>query len=214
MKVPTVYEAGRRALELEVWLQDIEILECGKWLIAVRNLPSAEGKKGPWCLVARKFDTRGEAQDFVENLPSWRNGQVIPDHNAMELIKRANTSEITRPEYHSTREMAEYCGISEMEYDTALPQDWFENFHLVTGFSPVGTVVWLYPEGSIFGEPYPVTEEAAEELRVYEKYKNSKWKIILPTGMGKPMFTDDITAAKEMVKYYGKGTQTILLQLK
>ena len=43
-------------------------------------------------------------------------------------------------------------------YDTALPQQWSEDFRKRTGLWPVGHMVWLYDEESrIFGRPYALT---------------------------------------------------------
>lgn len=44
-----------------------------------------------------------------------------------------------------------------MTFDCALPQDWVDS--LKAGFSDlvIGHFVWLYPEGSVFGIPAPVT---------------------------------------------------------
>lgn len=48
-------------------------------------------------------------------------------------------------------------------FDTALPQPWVNNCQS-QGFDPRGVVVWSYDRHSTFGEPFPLTEEAAIEL--------------------------------------------------
>jgi len=41
-------------------------------------------------------------------------------------------------------------------YDTALPQDWYDEATNLTGINPSGHIVWAYEDGSIFGTAYPV----------------------------------------------------------
>lgn len=48
-------------------------------------------------------------------------------------------------------------------YDTALPQPWV-NACLEDGFDPRGSFVWVYPVGSLMGQPGPLTAEAAREI--------------------------------------------------
>lgn len=47
----------------------------------------------------------------------------------------------------------DYCAT----YDCALPQGWVDLVEERTGTSPVGHVVWLYPQGHLMGYPMPVT---------------------------------------------------------
>jgi len=54
-------------------------------------------------------------------------------------------------------------------YDTALPQDWVDDFHKVTGVYPVGLFVWCYDNAKTFGEPYPLTMAAFKLLLQYER---------------------------------------------
>lgn len=51
----------------------------------------------------------------------------------------------------------------QVTFDTTLPQGWVDD---VTdrGFDPRGQVVWAYPQGTIFGLPMPLTEEARKAL--------------------------------------------------
>lgn len=49
------------------------------------------------------------------------------------------------------------------------------------------------------------TSEKAIEKKMLKQGK--KYKITLPKGKGKPLYTDSFNAAKEMVKEYGKGTK-------
>jgi hypothetical protein len=54
-------------------------------------------------------------------------------------------------------------------FDTSLPQGWYDRFTKVMGINPFGRFVWGYPEGSLFGEPLPLTQEAADWLVEFEK---------------------------------------------
>ena len=54
-----------------------------------------------------------------------------------------------------------YPGIT---FDTALPQEWVNNL-LDHGDDIRGKVVFAYPEGCVFGIPYPITTEGANILR-------------------------------------------------
>lgn len=57
-------------------------------------------------------------------------------------------------------------------FDTALPQNWVDDFKDKTGEFPFG-FVWFYPKsgqpGHIWGKPFPLTKEAQELLAKYEK---------------------------------------------
>ena len=53
---------------------------------------------------------------------------------------------------------------SKLNYDYAIPQDVFEDIAKKTGKNPSGHVVWIYPDGTIFGGPTPVSQEGAEIL--------------------------------------------------
>lgn len=56
----------------------------------------------------------------------------------------------------------------DLTFDTALPQPWVDM--MVTGyyFDPRLCVVWGYPPGNAFGNPYPLTQEAKAHLsRIY-----------------------------------------------
>lgn len=69
--------------------------------------------------------------------------------------------------FNSVDNMAQAKGLSYHDYDTALPQEWVDNFYRVTGIYPVGMFVWSYKNASIFGEPYPLTDEAKNLLESY-----------------------------------------------
>ena len=47
-------------------------------------------------------------------------------------------------------------------FDTALPIEWVKQC-LSKGFNPVSVVVWCY-DFNAFGEPFPLTQEAEQEL--------------------------------------------------
>ena len=56
-----------------------------------------------------------------------------------------------------------------------------------------------------------------EELSDWDKKMLASgryFKIILPSGMGEPLYTNSFDAAKEMAKEYGKGTQVVNLKQK
>lgn len=55
-------------------------------------------------------------------------------------------------------------------FDFALPQDWVDEMAKVTGVFPYG-FVWAYPNKSIWGKPFAVTEEAAMQLKIYQFIK-------------------------------------------
>lgn len=57
--------------------------------------------------------------------------------------------------------VARLYGLS--SFDTALPIEWVKQC-LSKGFNPVGVVVWCY-DFTVFGEPFPLTQEAEQELR-------------------------------------------------
>lgn len=46
--------------------------------------------------------------------------------------------------------------LDRMTYDTALPQDWVDTVLERINLNPVGHVVWVYPQGSIFGYPQAI----------------------------------------------------------
>ena len=50
-----------------------------------------------------------------------------------------------------------------LTYDTALPQHWVDAC-LIHEYDPRGNFVWVYPEGSIMGQPAPLYAEAAKEI--------------------------------------------------
>lgn len=57
-------------------------------------------------------------------------------------------------------------------YDTALPQDWVDDFYKKMGVYPAacGMFVWTYDKPtSMFGSAFPLTEEAEKLLREYNK---------------------------------------------
>lgn len=57
--------------------------------------------------------------------------------------------------------VARLYGLS--SFDVALPIEWVKQC-LNHGFNPVGTVVWCY-DLSVFGEPFPLSQETEQELR-------------------------------------------------
>lgn len=53
------------------------------------------------------------------------------------------------------------------QFDWALPQGWVDDFYKVTGVYPAGSFVWSYANASIFGNPFPLDEEADKLLEQY-----------------------------------------------
>ena len=66
----------------------------------------------------------------------------------------------------SVDEAAQALGLR--SYDTALPQDWVNDFTKVTGVNPYGRFVWSYDGAGIFGTPVALDEEAKKLLRAFE----------------------------------------------
>jgi hypothetical protein len=48
-------------------------------------------------------------------------------------------------------------------WDCALPQTWVDD-QIASGWDPRGCVIWAYPSGFVFGEPWPLTQEAWDHL--------------------------------------------------
>lgn len=59
---------------------------------------------------------------------------------------------------------------------------------------------------------FHITEDALSDFDKKQLEMGKEYKIILPTGMGEPLYTNSFNAAKEMAKEYGKGTQVINLK--
>ena len=51
----------------------------------------------------------------------------------------------------------------QVPFDPTLPQVWV-NHTTKLGFDPRGQVVWAYPQGTVWGLPMPLTEEARSAL--------------------------------------------------
>ena len=58
-------------------------------------------------------------------------------------------------------ELAKASGLEPHEYDTAIPQDWWDRAHAVTGDNPRDyNIVWCY-RNSLLGFPMALDPEAA-----------------------------------------------------
>jgi hypothetical protein len=79
----------------------------------------------------------------------------------MPLVNVGEGSQIT------VGEAAVMCGYT--VYDCALPQPWVDHVFELTGTYPVGMFVWCYDTAKNFGEPAPLTPDAAKLLRSYEQ---------------------------------------------
>jgi hypothetical protein len=67
----------------------------------------------------------------------------------------------------NTRQVADQMGIK--AFDTALPMEWYDDVFAKTGCWPQAYgFVWSYQRVKIWGEPIPLTREAAELLARYE----------------------------------------------
>ena len=66
----------------------------------------------------------------------------------------------------------------DVTYDTALPQTWVDA-HLNDGTEVLGHFVWLYPSGSRFGMPAPITVEGVQMM--YRPDFTSDF-VIVPSG--------------------------------
>jgi hypothetical protein len=53
-------------------------------------------------------------------------------------------------------------------YDTALPQEWVNDFTARTGTSPAGRFVWSYDGSLMFGAPVALDDEARKLLAAYQ----------------------------------------------
>lgn len=51
-------------------------------------------------------------------------------------------------------------------WDSALPQSWWDDFYARVGEPPYG-IVWSYGGAGILGGPYPVTSSAARNLETF-----------------------------------------------
>jgi len=71
-------------------------------------------------------------------------------------------------------EVAEALGLK--SYDTALPQNWVDDFFKETGLYPVGNFVWSYDVYGTFGNAVPLNETAVIELIKYENKKSMGWQ--------------------------------------
>lgn len=67
----------------------------------------------------------------------------------------------------TVKEAAEALGLK--VYDTALPQDWVNDFYEKTAVWPAGMFVWCYDEAKTWGEPYPLSMDALKLLLKYER---------------------------------------------
>jgi len=52
------------------------------------------------------------------------------------------------------------CVYPKLTYDTALPEQWLQEYGPANRQAILTGTVWAYPEGSIFGEPLALSMEA------------------------------------------------------
>lgn len=79
----------------------------------------------------------------------------------MSFCKRLATSEL-RERRLTISEAARDYGLE--AFDSALPVDWVRQCQ-AAGFQPVGQVVWSYDRNRGFGEAFPLSLEADQELK-------------------------------------------------
>ena len=53
-------------------------------------------------------------------------------------------------------------------YDTALPQDWYDEATNLTGINPSGHIVWAYEDGAVFGSAFAVDAIGELILLMYD----------------------------------------------
>ena len=64
-------------------------------------------------------------------------------------------------DYSNTRDHAIKIGLADSTFDTALPMDWYDDVHRLTGVWPQSLgFVWSYEVARINGEPVPLTVAA------------------------------------------------------
>lgn len=51
-------------------------------------------------------------------------------------------------------------------FDYAIPQQWADDVHRVTGVYP-RQIVWEYPEDAVWGRPYALTPASAMHIAIY-----------------------------------------------
>ena len=72
----------------------------------------------------------------------------------------------------STEKLAKALGF--INFDTALPQPWVDDFKNQTGFDPVLNFVWCYDEESHCGYPEPITIEAEVAYEIFKHLEESR----------------------------------------
>ena len=81
----------------------------------------------------------------------------------------------------SKADIVKAMGLEERgQFDYALPQDWVDEMKKITGIYATHCFVWFYPrtgEGSMFGRPYPLTDEGRHLLQVYNQRKGTTYPI-------------------------------------
>lgn len=66
--------------------------------------------------------------------------------------------------------------LDSVTHDTALPQDWWDHFHGLTGVNPSGHIVWAYPRDGwarLGGFPMAVTVFGAQQLDMFYALRRS-----------------------------------------
>lgn len=96
------------------------------------------------------------------------------DFTARELVQAGLASELIP----TIRELAEdalesQAGLSKT-FDYAIPVGWMDEVRKAIGEWPTG-FVWHYPEGSIFGAPFPLTSTARRQLAAYEDFRKMRY---------------------------------------
>jgi hypothetical protein len=72
--------------------------------------------------------------------------------------------------------LAKEAGLGN-EWDSSLPQVWWNDFYNITKWNPYGHIVWSYKDAGVFGKPVALTPEGIEKMAEYEsrkaQYKNA-----------------------------------------
>jgi hypothetical protein len=63
-----------------------------------------------------------------------------------------------------------------LTFDCALPQDWLNQFPGDQYDTVRSGTIWAYPQGSIFGIPVPITEQAADTIHAIDPFWIEHWE--------------------------------------
>jgi hypothetical protein len=108
--------------------------------------------------AATEAEERAELARLQDKYPTANSADGGPGEDGIDGPARV------RP--RSVDEAAKALGLR--SYDTALPQDWVDEFEARTETSPLGHFVWSYDGAGIFGRPVALDLEAERLLADFE----------------------------------------------